>query len=164
MKRINPAECANSAYVFLREGEALVKLWKKQSIQFFTCYFAPCVTNLALSCELYLKAIYGLENSNRAFEKHNLSQIFDKLSEERKSAIAREYVSFQKNLALPDCLTVHDNAYVTWRYYYEYETDSQDDSNKRKLVADPPSLYYLAVALNHVYCNMKQDKDADHAG
>lgn len=147
--------CANSALVFLKQGESLIKLWKKQSMRFLIEYMAPCTMNLSLSCELYLKALIATEMNNKAPKTHLLELLFEQLSvrfAKMREEIEAEYKAFSPRLSFEDCISVHNNAFVDWRYYYE-------EGNNNGLQADPPSLYYLAVSLNHVYCK----RETNHA-
>jgi len=140
---VNTTMCANSARVFLLQGEGLVKYWSKQSLLFLSTYMAPCTVNLALACELYFKALLSGEHNGQAPKTHHLQELFDELQSQTQSEIKAEYTTFSTLLSFDNCILTHDNAFVEWRYYYE--------GNKNSISGHPPSLYYLALSLNHIY-------------
>ena len=138
--------CAIAAKVFLDAGESMASTMRKNSMNFFVQYVGPCAVNLAFACELYLKALLA-EKGNSITKTHALKDLFELLDQTTQDEIRNEYDTFPLTppiFSIDECLTVHSNAFVDWRYYYEVNPS-------KTLTFDPPSLYDLAISLNHVY-------------
>ena len=149
--RINP--CVQSAIVFLKQGEQMLKVKDKNCVSFFRYYAAPCAVNLAFACELYLKALRAKEHSDIAKKTHYLKYLFYQLESDTQDEVRKEYEKFNTLQEFDECLDTHNNAFIEWRYYYEIT-----EKNKS---FEPMSLYRLAVSLNHVYCNREGIAHAD---
>ena len=97
-----PLKCENSPY-----GKVL---------------YIAAMTNIAFSCEMYLKTLYYIEN--KKYKKgHKLNELFNSLSEELKSRII-EKMSYDK-LDFQAKLISHSNAFEKWRYYHEWTKTSE---------------------------------------
>ena len=60
---IDSKMCARNAVVFLQQGEQLLREMNHNAVNFLYYYIAPCTVELALSCELFLKAIIAIDNN-----------------------------------------------------------------------------------------------------
>lgn len=78
----------------------------------------PIVTNVALSCELFLKTI--LRENNASKKEHNLLKLFESLPEGTRRDIigSNNYQDFISKLNQNSCL------FQEWRYIYEYHLRS----------------------------------------
>ncbi len=78
----------------------------------------PIVTNLALSCEIFLKTI--LRENSTPEKGHNLLKLFESLPEETKKDIvdSSDSQEFISQLNQNSCL------FVEWRYIYEHHLRS----------------------------------------
>lgn len=113
----------------------------KDAVLFFRYYIGPCVVNLSLSCELYMKAMIN----DAKLHEHSLIKLFNRLTENQQNAVRIEYDKMHCILKLMECLETHDNAFVDWRYLGEYF-----DPDKKKMSMDRKSLFNLARALSVV--------------
>lgn len=149
IEEINSNACARSALVFFRQGEKLLCEMKPNSVKFLLYYIAPCTVELALACELYLKAIIATENNGIIRKGHSINKLYKQLSKKRKDCIIARYSSYIddhpeiKSLTdIKQCLRIHNDAFIKWRYYYE--------KGKQPSV-EVSSLYFLALSLHEEY-------------
>ncbi len=73
----------------------------------------PIITNMAFSCELFLKAI--LKHDNKEIKTHNLKELFNNLPEDIKNKIMKsqneeDFMAKLENIS---------NLFEEWRYLYE---------------------------------------------
>lgn len=99
-------------------------------------FLVPYITNLAFSCELFLKAI--LKKGGKKIKTHILEQLFDELDDDIKKAIIELVNKNEPMINRKNPLDIfeerdkifknklHDisNLFVRWRYIYE--CDPQD--------------------------------------
>lgn len=141
---INPIEYKYTADGFRVIGTNLAKI--KNGYSFFRYYIGPCVVNLSFSCELYMKAMVN----DAKVHEHSLKKLFSKLDENQQHAVQIEYDKIHCNLDFIECLDIHDNAFVDWRYIGEH-------CDKKKAM-DRKSLANLANALS-VVCKREIQPD-----
>ena len=81
----------------------------------FQILLVPSITNRAFAAELYLKAIAMIDG--KKLRGHDLKNLFDSLTEDRRSAIiaavGTEEISFLSELEK------NANLFVDWRYLFE---------------------------------------------
>ena len=90
---------------------------------FFKGYQRPAIVNCAFACEIYLKAL--LETQNIKSKTHNLNDLFQELPEEWKNDILNDISRSCFNLVDMFGRSQLENiseAFVKWRYNYEYTT------------------------------------------
>lgn len=76
----------------------------------------PIITNMAFSCELFLKAILKHDNNDTKKTKtHNLKDLFNELQENIKSEIMKPYNEEDFMAKLENI----SNLFMEWRYLYE---------------------------------------------
>ena len=76
-------------------------------------YCSQYFVNSIFSIELYLKSISEFDNKNYE-HSHLLSELFDSLSNNRKTELKELYEDIY------DFIVEQENAFVKWRYYFEY--------------------------------------------
>lgn len=146
---IDSKMCARNAIVFLQQGEQLLREMNHNTVSFLYYYMAPCTVELALSCELFIKAIIAIDNNGNIRRGHCINNLYKQLSKKRKDCIREKYKGYISNhseikslVELEKCLKIHNNAFVEWRYYFE---------KGKKNSVEPSSLYFLALSLHDVY-------------
>ena len=89
----------------------------------FLFYASPAVVNAAFACEVFLKLLLywnGIEEK----KIHKLKDLFEKLPDDTqiilKNSVVSRYGSW-KDVWGFDCLDNVTDAFVTWRYSYEYD-------------------------------------------
>ena len=137
----NKFTCLNEADGYLIAGKTLK--YYKNGVVFFRNFVSPCVVNLTLACELYLKCLILTKGDGKIEHIHHLSDLFQKLPDTIKSEIETDYNKWESPLSFDDCISVHNDSFVDIRYLYEKRNDSSKSF-------EPSSLYNLAVALHNV--------------
>lgn len=140
-------QCINTASGFLSVGNSLSNI--NDGAQYFQYYIAPCATTLAFSCELFLKAIYGMENNGEICRGHYLEELYEKLSSEAQQEICEEYSKGRGFIPITQCLHIHNKTFESFRYVYEEQECS----------LDVPSLRLLAFCLSNVCKSMWQQRE-----
>ena len=139
-EKINPVICFRTGEGYLRAGKALLDT-KADGVSFFAYYISPCVVNLAFACELYLKAIYAVENNNKCIKWHSLIELSNAISDSAKIQAKAEYENYPHILkTFDECIASNDKTFEQWRYLHE-------PGNKS---IEPDSLFALAVSLRKV--------------
>ena len=137
-------QCINTASGFLSVGNSLSNI--QDGVQYYKYYIAPCATTLAFSCELFLKAIYAMENNGDMCKGHYLEELYGKLSVETQGRICAEYNRRQGFPSIAQCLHMHNTTFESFRYLYE----------ENECSVDVPSLKLLAYSLSNACKDMWQ--------
>ena len=98
------------------------------------------LTNIAFSCELYLKALlhgYGTDFGNT----HGLKNLFEKLPSDIKDYVAQNIAIDNRKTEFPLCLAEQNEAFITYRYMNE----------AKSITAHPVFLFAFAHILKFVY-------------
>ena len=138
---INPETAFVVALGFERSAKLLSEFaWKTITSSAGPCAtptFAPGLTNLALSLEIYLKCLLALERNGRRFGGHLLyKELYRHVRSDNQALISKYYEEYEdgrsgsaavlrqlyKAPTFADTLLEAQNAFVAWRYSYEEET------------------------------------------
>lgn len=104
--------------------------------------YKPVIVNLALACELYIKALLMLQQEcSTVIEEHRLNILFGDLD----GAIQTKIIQDAGIANWDEFITDSANAFVKWRYYYE-----QDKS----MIGHISGLFKFADVLDKI-CNEK---------
>ena len=144
--------CLNEADGYLIAGKTL-KCYNN-GVVFFRNFVSPCVVNLTLACELYLKYLILTKGDGKIEHIHHLSELFQKLPDTIKTEIETVYNKWKSPLTLDKCLSIHNDSFVEIRYMYEQRKDSRK-------TFEPSSLYNLAVALHNVSHKIENSPESD---
>lgn len=108
----------------------------------------PLITFGCLTCEMYLKALV-YKNNGELCEGHDLSILFDKLSDEEQNRCKTEFNQWLgKDGDFDKELERIKSAFIAWRYLYERGW-TQDDDNSG---IEPESITKFMKIL-HDICN-----------
>lgn len=80
-------------------------------------YWIPCITSLALACEIYMKAIILLNGEIKLEKSHSLVKLFNSLPDQYKKTV-KELLNINEE-AFNNNLHNVDKSFVKWRYVYE---------------------------------------------
>ena len=114
----------------------------------FIVYMPVILTNIAFSCELYLKALlhgYNIDFGNT----HELKDLFDKLPDSIKEYVAENIAIENREREFPLCLKEQNSAFTTYRYMNEVKSIS----------ANPQFLFAFAHVLSFVYSILTEHPD-----
>lgn len=140
--------CYWSAIAYQETGACLY-LNKAESVSFLKYYLAPCVTNLAFSCELFLKILRYLD-SKEGCRGHDLCDIFQMLCAEKRKQIEQRFEAYVKSVSVEDCLKMHAKVFEKFRYMHERKAESY--------TVNCDTLYYLSLSLMEV-CGLYFEMD-----
>ena len=103
-------------------------------------YMPVVLTNIAFSCELYLKAL--LYGCNIDFgNTHGLKFLFDKLPQNIRDYVVQNIAIENRETEFALCLAEQNEAFVTYRYINEVKS----------IAAHPVFLFAFAHVLKFVY-------------
>ena len=83
------------------------------------CLTSPGVVNLCLASELFMKSLV-VSNGGTPTKTHRLSELFVKLTEAQRQAIADQYSKFVSDPSLTDLLVQVSEYFEKVRYGYEF--------------------------------------------
>ena len=95
-------------------------------------YCFPALVNLALAGEIYLKAIYILENNRESKNIHPLKALFAQISNQAQSDISRLYEQNKRKESFDQAIERYSDVFSKWRYRHEI---TNADSNVDDFVA-----------------------------
>lgn len=135
-KKADKVELAISTFRLANDYFEAADFLLKQKI-----HLMPVIlTNIAFSCELYLKALlhgYGTDFGNT----HELKDLFEKLPSEIKGYVAQHIAIDNRETEFTLCLTEQNKAFETYRYMNE----------AKSITAHPVFLFAFAHILKFVY-------------
>jgi hypothetical protein len=108
---------------------------------------APSIVNFAFSIELYLKLIILVTTGRMAPPRHKLVNLYDKLSDEARSAVIATWKFPGDPEHLRNLITDASDDFVQWRYAHEYKF----------VVASPDELHDIARALHYAVNALKPE-------
>ena len=82
-------------------------------------YILPAFVNYALSGELYLKAIYILENNKKSKNIHSYALLIAQLSLQMQKLIEELYNSYSPTESFSVAIARYGDVFSRWRYRYE---------------------------------------------
>lgn len=103
-------------------------------------YMPVVLTNIAFSCELYLKALlhgYNIDFGNT----HGLKDLFEKLPTDIQDYVSQNIAIENRDTEFNLCLAEQNNAFVTYRYMNE----------AKSITAHPIFLFAFAHILQFIY-------------
>lgn len=112
----NYAHCVHMADSFYclaqKAGENVIRMVEG--------YMYPYAVNIALSSELYLKAIQMYYDENdEFFVGHDLKYLYDQLPDHEKSEIRLRFENNERDEKLEEFLSKHKLVFLDWRYAFE---------------------------------------------
>jgi HEPN domain-containing protein len=111
-------------------------------------YMPVVLTNIAFSCELYLKAL--LCGCNIDFgNTHGLKFLFDKLPRNIQDYVAQNIAIENRETEFALCLAEQNDAFITYRYMNEVKS----------ITAHPVFLFAFAHILKFVYEALAEEQD-----
>lgn len=118
--------CKNIADSYLQTAiycNELDRTAAHQNILFTSdAYFAiPAITNMAFSCELFLKAIRMLTSPDGAQKGHHLSGLYEDLTAQQKNTLEVIFKKYcpHETVTFESTIKHHCKAFEEWRYVYE---------------------------------------------
>ena len=109
-------------------------------------WMSVTLSNLAFSCELFLKAIlygFGIDFKNT----HGLKDLFEKLPESEQTYISNNIAIENRDTEFPLCLQEQNNAFVEYRYMCE----------AKAITGNPRFLLAFAHILKFVYESLEKE-------
>lgn len=144
----NPKDFILESIGFLKAAKIVDAEALKDDVDCFNTKFtAARNSNLALACELFLKAIHIITKD--VFHKtHNLKELFSSLNCRNQNAIKELYNSkITKNmLTIKELLKKHSNSFEDWRYIYEI-SNNQKEFYISEMLAFAESLKFYSVQI-----------------
>lgn len=124
----------------LEDAKAFLYVAKKMKTSIIE-FRSPYITNLAIACELFLKAIAMKQNSAGTYKHvHELDELLSSLPVDARNKIEANFEN-KNNLRLNEFLKGCKSPFVEWRYQFE----------KQKIVTNIAALEKFADTLNE-YC------------
>ncbi len=137
------------------DQEQLRKSFYKLAVQYFEVatytlinlnWMPVTLSNIAFSCELFLKAIlygFGINFKN----EHGLKNLFEKLPQGEQVYIAGNIAIKNREREFSQCLNEQNDAFVQYRYMCE----------AKAIVGNPEFLFAFAHILKFVYESLVQE-------
>lgn len=106
--------------IAVEQANAFIQLASKCKDNYLTDYFYTIPVLLSFAAEVYMKAIMIYDSDNDEFLKgHDLQELFNNLSEERKTTIESKFNENFENRNLKIFLNENKDTFETWRYPFE---------------------------------------------
>jgi HEPN domain-containing protein len=102
----------------------------------------------AFASELYLKALYAIEQQASPPRWHELDKLFNKLDQTTQGNIAARYEARYGSGVLADDLRTFSRVFQEWRYSYEFSGGHEMDA---------AGLAHLASALYEICAELRPD-------
>ena len=113
-----------SAKGFLSAADILRQVGRKNGFTLFTYYAYPLSVNAAFSCELFIKSLLTLEDTeyNRW---HYLYDLYSLLSPDAKTRIKNSFSESGSTEDVEELVKTYNRAFVEWRYPFDPENDEK---------------------------------------
>jgi HEPN domain-containing protein len=121
--------------------------WRGEGTE-FNCLVNQALVQQAFACELYLKALFALENGQEPKRRHELDKLFEPISGDTKGKIKNRYLERYWHGSIPNDLCSFAQYFRDWRYSYEI---------KEEAVGDLAGIAHLASALYETCIELKTD-------
>lgn len=86
-------------------------------------WFIPSVVNMSFACELYLKSL--LSDGNKGNLGHDIKELFDDLSNEKKEII-KNSLEFRGDKEFEKNIKINKDVFKNWRYAFEKKEKTVD--------------------------------------
>lgn len=107
--------------IAVEQANAFMQLAEKCKDNYLTDHFYTIPVLLSFASEVFMKAIMIYDSDNDEFLKgHDLQELFNNLSEERKTTIESKFNENFENRNLKIFLTENKDTFETWRYSFEH--------------------------------------------
>ena len=113
-----------SAKGFLSAADILRQVGRKDGLKLFAYYAYPLSVNAAFSCELFIKSLLALEETeyNRG---HYLYDLYSLLSHNAKTRIKNRFSESGSTEDVEELVKAYNRAFVEWRYPFDPENDEK---------------------------------------